>query len=98
MSYFDSISKSKYFLSGPTLRKLIKYDDLKEYTAMHHVFRITGHDDIEKKSVFPPLSTWSEGGLDMFWNQYTSETGCRRDSLNGQDIKTVQRKLVRSLW
>jgi hypothetical protein len=65
---------------------------------MHQVFRITGHDDIEKKSSFPPLSTWAEGGIELFWEHYTSETGCSRNSLNGQDIKNVQQKLVRALW
>ena len=96
--YFDNIHKSKYFLSGPTLRQLVKFDDLKEFTAMHHVFRLTGHEDIEKKAKFPPLSTWAEGGIDLFWDLYTAETGCSPDSLNGQDIKNVQQKLVRSLW
>lgn len=96
--YFDNIHKSKYFLSGVTLRQLVTFDDLKEFTAMHQVFRITGHDDIEKKSVFPPLPTWEAGGIDLFWDLYTAETGCSRDSLNGQDIKIVQQKLVRSLW
>jgi hypothetical protein len=98
VSFLDNVAKSKYFLSGPTLRQLIQFEDLKEYTAMHHVFRITGHDDIEKKSSFPPLSTWLEGGIELFWNHYASETGCSRNSLNGQDIKMVQQKLVRSLW
>jgi hypothetical protein len=91
-------SKSNSFLSGLFLRKLVQFDDLREFTAMHHVFRITGFDDIDKKSAFPAPTTWHVDGIEMFWEQYTSETGCTRSSLNGQDAKMVQQKLVRSLW
>lgn len=95
--YLDDLKTTKQFLSGPSLRHIVHFDDLKEYTAMHHVFRLTGHDDIDKKSNFPALPTWVQGGVELFWDFYTAETGCSRDSLNGQDMKLVQQKLVRSL-
>ena len=98
ISYYDNVHKSKFFLSGPTLRKLVQFDDLKEFTAMHHVFQFTGHDDIFTKTNYPSPTSWAEGGIEKFWNFYTTETGCSRHSLNGQDLKSVQQKLVRSLW
>jgi hypothetical protein len=97
IGYLDNFNKSNEFLSGIFLRKLIRFEDLREFTAMHHVFRITGYDDIDKKSKFPAPTLWHAGGIEMFWDHYV-ETGCTRDSLNNQDIKMVQQKLVRSLW
>lgn len=97
VGYLDNFNKSNEFLSGIFLRKLIRFEDLREFTAMHHVFRITGYDDIDKKSNFPAPTLWHAGGIEMFWDHYV-ETGCTRDSLNNQDIKMVQQKLVRSLW
>jgi hypothetical protein len=97
--YLDNFSKSNSFLSGPLLRRLIYYDDLREYASLHEVYRITGYTRLDGKSPFPAPSLWRQGeGIDLFWELYTRETGCTRTSLNGQDISAVQRKLVRSLW
>ena len=87
------------FLSGSSLRKLIYYDDIREYAAMHQVYRITGFEGIGNETSFPNPNMWHQGkGVEIFWEFYEKETGCLRDSLNGQNISVVQFKLVRSLW
>ena len=89
--------KSDCFLSAFSMRQLVYFDDLREYSAMSEVYRITGYSRVENSS-FPAPSLWLQGkGIDLFWDVYTSETGCTRRSLNGHDVWTVQRKLVRSL-
>ena len=96
-TYNESFRRSDSFLSGPTMRKLIYYDDLREYSSASEVYRITGKAG--SSSNFPTPSLWRQGqGIDLFWDLYEKETGCSRVSLNGQDISLVQRKLVRSLW
>lgn len=99
VEYLDKLEHSTSFLSAPTMRKLIYFDDLREYSAMHEVYRITGCAKLEHESVFPTPSLWHQGeGVELFWDSYTIETGCSRTSLHGQDIHDVQRKLVRILW
>lgn len=86
------------FLSGPSMRKLIYFDDLREFSSLSEVYRITGEGSLENTSYFPAPSLWRQGeGIELFWELYTSSTGCSRNSLNGQNIASVQRKLVRSL-
>lgn len=99
VDYLDGIGHSTAFLSAPTMRKLVYFDDLREYAAMHQVYRITGRVRLENCWTFPAPSLWHQGdGIGLFWNLYTRDTGCTSNSLNGQDIYSVQRKLVRSLW
>ncbi len=89
-------SKSKEFLSN--LRGLVYFDDLREYSAMHEVYRITGHVVGNRDCNFPVPSLWRYGqGINLFWDLYSLETGCTPVSLNGQSVTTVQRKLVRCL-
>ena len=95
-TYNESFRRSDSFLSGPTMRKPIYYDDLREYSSASEVYRITGKAG--SSSNFPTPSLWRQGqGIDLFWDLYEKETGCSRVSLNGQDMSLVQRKLVRSL-
>ena len=95
----QSFVNTESFLSGSSLRKLIYYDDIREYAAMHQVYRITGFEGIGNETSFPNPNMWRQGkGVEIFWEFYERETGCSRDSLNGQNISIVQFKLVRSLW
>jgi len=90
-------SKSKEFLSN--LRSLVYFDDLREFAAMHEVYRITGCVLDNRANNFPVPSLWRYGqGIDLFWDLYSRETGCTPVSLNGQSITSVQRKLVRFLY
>lgn len=74
--YLKDFSKSNDFLSGTMLRKLVYFEDLREYTAMHEVYRLTGHVVIGSSSTFPAPSLWRQGqGVELFWQLYTSETG-----------------------
>ena len=99
IDYLDKLSHSKAFLSSPTMRRLIYFDDLREYAACHEIYRITGCAKLENGWTFPAPNLWCQGeGIDLFWELYTRETGCDRNSLNGQNISSVQCKLVRSLW
>jgi hypothetical protein len=99
VDYLDRLANSKAFLSAPTMRRLIYFDDLREYAAMHRVHIITGHARLENGWTFPAPNLWCQGkGIDLFWDLYTRETGCSRSSLDGQNIFLVQRKLVHSLW
>lgn len=96
VEYLDEYSQTKTFLSARTMRSLVYFDDLREYAAMHEVYRLTGHAN---GLTFPAPSLWHQGrGIDTFWDLYTRETGCSRNSLNDQNPAVVQRKLVRSLW
>lgn len=99
VNYLGNFSDSDTFLSSFALRKLVYFDDLREYAAMHEVYRLTGHSALSNHSSFPAPSLWRQSqGIEMFWELYTRETGCSRDSLNDHDIFAVQRKLVRVLW
>ena len=100
VDYLDRLAHSKSFLSALTMRRLIYFDDLREYAAMHEVHRITGHvPKLENGWTFPAPNLWRQGeGIDLFWDLYTRETGCSRNSLDGQHVSLIQRKLVRSLW
>ena len=60
-SSHNQYQQSDEFLSGPKLRNLIYYDDLKEYSSMSEVYRITGHDGLENSSRFPAPSLWRSG-------------------------------------
>ena len=98
-NYNDHFQCCDSFFSGPFMRKLVYFDDLREFSSSSEVFRITGDAGLGFKSHFPAPSLWRLGlGIDLFWELYERETGCSRQSLNGQDIDLVQRKLVRSLW
>ena len=97
--YLDDFLHWKSFLSARTMRGLIYFDDLREYAAMHEVLRLTGYKKLGNGFTFPAPPLWHQGrGIDLFWEMYTSETGCSQNSLNGQDPALVQRKLVRCLW
>jgi hypothetical protein len=99
IDYLDKLAHSKAFLSAPAMRRLIHFDDLREYAASHEIYRITGCHKLENSWTFPAPIMWCQGeGIDLFWELYTRETGCDRNSLNGQNISSVQCKLVRSLW
>ncbi len=99
VDYLDEFSDSKAFLSARTMRSLIYFDDLREYASMQEVYRLTGIAEIGNGLTFPAPVLWHQGrGIDLFWNLYTSETGCSQNSLNGQDPALIQRKLVRCLW
>ncbi len=98
VNYLGDFSDSDTFLSSIALQKLVYYDDLREYAAMHEVYRLTGHSDLSNVSSFPAPTLWQSQGIELFWELYTRETGCLPDSLNGRDIFAVQRKLVRVLW
>ncbi|KAL7554677.1 hypothetical protein ACHAWF_018946 [Thalassiosira exigua] len=91
----DHYKRTDEFLSGPWLRQLIYFDNMREYSSMSEVYNITGQDP-ENDSTFLAPSLWRQGS-DSFWDLYTKETGCTRASLNGQCAYSVQRKLVRSL-
>ncbi|KAL7543622.1 LOW QUALITY PROTEIN: hypothetical protein ACHAXR_013206 [Thalassiosira sp. AJA248-18] len=96
--YSDQFKYCDSFLSGPWLRKLVYFDDLKEYSSLNEVYRITGHGGLENSSSFPAPSLWRQGqGIELFWELYTRETGCSHRSLKGQSMSLVQRKLVRAL-
>ena len=90
---------SDQFLSSFQLRHLLYYDDLKEYASTHIVNEITGGVGNGTTDSFPSPSLWHHGrGIDIFWELYTKGTGCSRTSLNGQNMESVQRRLVRSFW
>lgn len=90
---------SDQFLSSYQLRQLIYFEDMKEYASMHVVNEITGGNGNEADGSFPSPSLWRQGrGIDIFWELYTKATGCSRRSLNGENIESVQRNLVRSFW
>lgn len=86
-----------FFLSSHLLRRLVNYEDLREYASWHEVHRIIGDDNLVERLPFPPPNFWFEGGILRFWEIYEEETGCAKHSLNGQSIESVQRKLVRAL-
>ena len=86
-----------FFLSSHLLRRLVNYEDLREYASWHEVHRIIGDDNLVERLPFPPPNFWFEGGILRFWEIYEEETGCAKHSLNGQSIELVQRKLVRAL-
>ena len=95
----DGLEQYTSFSSEACLNKLVYFDDLREYSALHEVYRITGEKHLYSSSRFPAPVLWHRGqGVELFWELYSSECGCSRDSLSGQDIKAVQQKLVRSLW
>jgi len=95
----DGLPQCANFSSELSLYNLVYFDDLREYSSMHEVYRITGETKLYSTSRFPAPILWHRGqGVDLFWEFYNSECGCTRESLCGQDIKTVQQKLVRSLW
>jgi hypothetical protein len=99
VEYLDDFSNSNVFLSARTMRSIIYYDDLREYSAMHEVYRLTGYTKLGNGLTFPAPSLWHQGrGIDLFWDLYTTETGCSQNSLNGQNPALIQRKLVRCLW
>lgn len=88
------------FLSEISLRDLIHFNDLREYTSMCEVYRITGERSMYNNShYFPAPILWHRGqGVDLFWEVFQTECGCSRGSLCGQEMKAVQQKLTRSLW
>ena len=95
----DSLPQCASFSSELSLHNLVYFDDLREYSAMHEVYRITGETKLYSTSRFPAPVLWHRGqGVDLFWDFYCSECGCLRESLCGQEMKIVQQKLVRSLW
>ena len=95
----DDLACSDQFLSMFQLRKLLYFDDLKEYSSMHIANEMTGGISSGNNNPFPSPSLWRHGqGIDIFWERYMKETGCSRSSLNGQSIVAVQRQLVRSFW
>lgn len=96
---YDGSPQCASFSSELSLHKLIYFRDLREYSSMHEVYRITGEKNMYSSSRFPAPILWHRGqGVDVFWEFYIRECGCSRESLCGQDMKTVQQKLVRSLW
>jgi hypothetical protein len=96
---FSDFTHSDQFLSSCKLRQLIYFEDLREFASMHIVNEVTGGNSSESDKSFSSPSLWRQGrGVDIFWELYTKETGCSRSSLNGQDMATLQRRLVRSLW
>lgn len=95
----DCLPQCASFSSELSLNNLIYFDDLREYSAMHEVYRITGETKLYSTSRFPAPVLWHRGqGVDLFWDFYCSECGCSRESLCSQEMKIVQQKLVRSLW
>ncbi len=87
------------FLSEIALRDLIHFNDLREYTSMCEVYRITGERSMYDNSHFPAPILWHRGqGVDLFWELFQTECGCSRGSLCGQDMKAVQQQVVRSMW
>lgn len=95
----DGSQECDSFFSELSLHNLIYFDNIQEYSSMHEVYRITGKTNLYSTSRFPAPVLWHRGqGVDLFWDFYNRECGCSRESLFGQDMKTVQRKLVRSLW
>ena len=99
IDYLDNLKHSKSFLSAPMMRKLVYFDDLREYASMQEVYSITGCAKLQNGWTFPPPSLWHPGqGIALFWVVYEKDSGCSRVCLNAQDISPVQRKLVRSLW
>lgn len=87
------------FLSEISLRDLIHFNDLREYTSMCEVYRITGERSMYDNSHFSAPILWHRGqGVDLFWELFQTECGCSRGSLCGQEMKAVQQKLTRSLW
>lgn len=95
----DNLPQCASFFSELSLNKLVYFDDLREYSAMHEVYRITGETKLYSTSRFPAPVLWHRGqGVDLFWDFYCSECGCSRESLCSQEMKIVQQKLVRSLW
>jgi len=96
--YNDHFQNTDSFLSGPKMRSIVYFDDLREYSSLKEVYRITGLEGLENSSRFPAPSLWRQGkGIELFWDLYTSETGCSNHSLNGQSMNLVQRKLVRTV-
>ena len=69
--------------------------NLKEYASPVIVHEITGSDD--PLNFDPPLKWVNKNGIEEFFTLYMHECGTTKKSLNRQDIKVVQRKLVRLL-
>ena len=74
---------------------IVYFANLKEYCSSVIVYEITG---VNVQDEFPPPVKWENPeGIETFFKIYTVECGCSRTSLNRQDPKIVQRKLVRVL-
>ena len=74
---------------------IVYFSDLKEFNSPVIVYEITG---VNTQHEFPPPVKWTNpDGIETFFKIYMSECGCSRNSLNRQDAKIVQRKLVRVL-
>ena len=96
--YNNDFSHEDSFLSGPVMRQIVYYEDLREFAGTSEMYRITSHVSSENSLAFPAPAMWPNGeGIQHFWDLYSEGTGCTRHSLNGQDMATVQRKLVRIL-
>lgn len=74
---------------------IVYFPNLKEYASAVIVHEITGSDD--PLHFDPPLKWVNKKGIEEFFALYTRECGTTKKSLNRQDIKIVQRKLVRLL-
>jgi hypothetical protein len=55
---------SDFFLSGPVLRQLVHFEDLREYASWHEVRRIVGDRDLVESLPFPAPNFWFEGGIE----------------------------------
>lgn len=74
---------------------IVYFSNLKEYNSSIIVHDITGKDDPEEFD--PPMKWVNKNGIKEFFALYTYECGTTRQSLCRQDVKVVQRKLVRLL-
>ncbi|GMI02432.1 hypothetical protein TrLO_g24, partial [Triparma laevis f. longispina] len=74
---------------------IVYFSNLKEYNSSIIVHDITGKDDPEEFD--PPMKWVNKNGIKEFFAFYTYECGTTRQSLCRQDVKVVQRKLVRLL-
>ena len=74
---------------------IVYFSSLREYCSPVIVHELTGS---YSQDLFPPVVSWANAeGIDNFWLLFKNECGCSRSSLREQDVKVIQRKLVRLL-
>jgi hypothetical protein len=86
-----------------TLRGIVYFPNLMEYTSSHVVYEITGLA-VTSMEDFGSLLKWpNPDGVNVFWDKFVKHCGVTLSEtkqnvhLNGQDVRGVQRKLVRVL-
>ncbi|GMH79110.1 hypothetical protein TrST_g1205 [Triparma strigata] len=87
------MTKAKKMAVQNSRHGIVYFSNLKEYSSSIIVHAITGKDDPENFD--PPMKWVNKNGIKEFFALYNLECGTKRESLNKQDVRVVQRKLVR---